>query len=488
MRYFRHYPLLLITLYSSLLSTLAASGIALTNTKGITIHAEPLALKGDQLSIKMPNGKVMTFAITELNAASRETVTKYLDSNAPSSSTNGTDYEAANKAIGHPLFKNGTTLWETDIKDLAARLKWPLESSTNSSSSYRFYPPSDYGFLNAHPYSTTAYGDENGKVNYLSLVFANKGDYYSTVGRGEDHFKPRNDVQPKPNSLQTAMERDKKNITNVLTELLGEPVKQRYGERHSRTNSLRWDIDDQSFILTSQPGEYIRMLIVPSEVADNQGKEKFISDSVLKAKIAKNIETNDFGDTFLKDIPMVDQGPKGYCAPATFERAMRYMHVPADMYLLATIATLKGGGTNTELLADEAKSIIRSKARRIKSIDSESFKLRNIKRYIDKGVPILWTMRSLHEYNAIANKRLMLRAKQTDPATWKTDIEAEAEKIADSLENNNSNHHICLIIGYNEKTNEIAVSDSWGIEYSIRWVHIDLINGVTDPGSFVIDI
>ena len=30
--------------------------------------------------------------------------------------------------------------------------------------------------------------------------------------------------------------------------------------------------------------------------------------------------------------------------------------------------------------------------------------------------------------------------------------------------------HACLIIGYNEDTGEIAVSDSWGAEYEERWV------------------
>lgn len=33
-----------------------------------------------------------------------------------------------------------------------------------------------------------------------------------------------------------------------------------------------------------------------------------------------------------------------------------------------------------------------------------------------------------------------------------------------------SGGHIFLIVGYNEKTGEIAISDSWGPKFSERWV------------------
>jgi predicted peroxiredoxin len=186
---------------------------------------------------------------------------------------------------------------------------------------------------------------------------------------------------------------------------------------------------------------------------------------------------------------MVDQGPKGYCAPATFERAMRYMLVPADMYLLATAATKPGGGTNTRMLAESAKRIVRSKARRIKDLDLEKdLKIRRVKTYIDKGVPILWCMRSLVDYNQIANKRTKERSSISDFSKWKEEIAEEAESEAPGMENIESNHHICMILGYNNTTNEIAVSDSWGKRYELRWIHIDIAKAVTSRGGFVIDL
>jgi hypothetical protein len=159
------------------------------------------------------------------------------------------------------------------------------------------------------------------------------------------------------------------------------------------------------------------------------------------------------------------------------------------MYLLATAATKPGGGTYTELLAESCKRIVRSKARRIKDLDLEKdLKIRRIKKYIDKGVPILWQMRSLPQYNKIANTRTRERASVTNFEDWKTEIAQEAEEIAPTLKNIKENNHICMIIGYNEKTDELAVSDSWGPRYELRWIHIDIAKAVTDSGGFVIDL
>ena len=118
------------------------------------------------------------------------------------------------------------------------------------------------------------------------------------------------------------------------------------------------------------------------------------------------------GDVYVKDIPMVDQGPKGYCAPATFERAMRHAGVAADMYLLATLATTGGGGTNTEKLYAEVSFTTRSKGgRTAKEISLKSLAPSKLKRYIEKGVPVLWQMCSLPGYNKIANQRTAERGK-----------------------------------------------------------------------------
>jgi len=399
------------------------------------------------------------------------------------------DLVSLNDIVGVKLFKKSETLWSEPAVKIAKRLKWRAESQGDGGNSYRHYPAANYSFLGAHPYCATLYSGEDGKGERFSLVFANKGDYGSTSGIGPDHFKQIHPDTELPNTLNEAIEIDEEVIRKNLTlTLKQEPKVQYYGEKEDKRKVLRWDAGEHAFLLTSIEDEMTSLLIVPTENADQQGKVNLLKDSDLKAKLIKNVVKEENGDVLITNIPMVDQGPKGYCAPASFERAMRYMNIPADMYLLATAATAAGGGTNTSLLADSCKRIVRSKARKIRDISlDKDLKVRYVKKFIDKGVPVLWQMKSLADYNKIANARTVARRDVSDLSHWATEIQAEADKVSGRLKSTDGNYHICMIIGYNEATNELAVSDSWGPRYALRWVSVDIAKAVTTRGGFVID-
>lgn len=394
--------------------------------------------------------------------------------------------EALNALVGQPLFSH-KSLWAEKSHDVAKRLKWPEESTTAASSSFRLYPPSSYGFLNARPYCATLFGGDEGMTTNLSIVYANKGDYGSKRGRGENHFESQGDLPP-ANSLNAAIKRDQLAISLALTEAFGEPQEQRYGEKEDRRDVLRWDYKSHSFILSALEGEYVHLAVVPLEVANNQGRIERVSDMQLRAELEKNVVRSDNGDVVLKNIPMVDQGPKGYCVPATFERAMRYMRVPADMYLLATIATDRKRGSNPVKLAEYAKRIIRSKGRRIRELDLvEDLNQRLVARYIEKGVPIMWSMASSKKYNKIADVMTEKRAKNENWPKWSSLVRKLVQKEASSMQDD-VNYHICMIIGYNEQTQEFAVSDSWGPRYELRWIPMEIATRITVGSGFLIDL
>lgn len=53
------------------------------------------------------------------------------------------------------------------------------------------------------------------------------------------------------------------------------------------------------------------------------------------------------GDVYIEGVPMVNQGQKGYCVPATISRVLRYYGVDVDMHALALdMETDVGGGTS----------------------------------------------------------------------------------------------------------------------------------------------
>lgn len=391
-----------------------------------------------------------------------------------------------NHAIGQPVFRDSWRLWDEQAAAVAKRLGWRRESKTPYSSSFRKYNRADYRFLGARPYSVAAYGDDRELLARMSLVFANKGDSFSSAGMGEDHFRGGENLTTME-KFERMLERDAETLRESLSGVLGEGKIQYFGEGNDRRRVTRWDWNGHAFILSEEDEEYVGLLIVSIEEAENRGRTDRISDAEMKERLAANVVREDNGDVFIKNIPMVNQGPKGYCVPATFERAMRYQGVPADMYLLAAAGgTAPGGGTNTQRLFEEVESIVRRKGRRPDDIKLQPLRLRTVQRYIDSGVPIMWQMCSLSQYNGVANRRTKERKKVTDWTRYAAKIAKEAEANAKEMENTKANFHVCMIIGYNEATQELAVSDSWGASYAIRWIHIDEAAAVGNGKGFTI--
>jgi hypothetical protein len=165
---------------------------------------------------------------------------------------------------------------------------------------------------------------------------------------------------------------------------------------------------------------------------------------------------------------------------------MRTMGIEADMYLLAMVGqSSAGGGTSVGLLLDKVRSQVYSKGRRTRDDSMKKILIRDIRRYIDDGIPIIWTMCSMPEYNRIANENTAARARATDLKEHAASMEkAVAEIVAKPKPD--ERHHLCMIIGYNETTGEIAVSDSWGPQFEKRWVPLPVINWVHQNGVFMI--
>lgn len=480
---------LILTLSVAALFLASAEGkkvmLDLTSDTGDKLRAELMNLEGTTAMLRRSDGKEFATPLAYLSPKTRDELRKtWKEYQAEVSKT----LAPLNQALGHQLFSHTGNLWNEPAAHVAKRLKWPEESSTPFTSSYRLYTRPGYKFAGAQPKTVVAYGNDAGKTESISLIYSNKGDSLSTVGAGEDHFKENGESIDR-STLKGAMIYDTKAIAKTLTAVLGEPTEQRLlGQGNKSHKTQRWDWLDHAFLLTHVKEEYVGLRITKTVFADNKGKYSRISDGEMRERLKKNVVTKENGDVVIENIPMVDQGPKGYCAPATFERAMRHAGVAADMYLLATLATTGGGGTNTRKLYDEVAFTTRSKgSRTARELDFRSLSPSKIKKYIDKGVPLLWQMCSLPTYNMTANQRTATRRSVKDWSAYAAKIAEEAENNLPNLQAK-GNYHICMIIGYNEATNEIAVSDSWGKRYSIRWVHVDEAEAVSNKSGFVIDI
>ncbi len=446
------------------------------SSDGKALSASFQGSAGGKVTLKREDGKVFELPLTRLSADDQAYI-------KDQTSKAGDSAKGLNTAAGHDI-SNGEPFASRKAEEIAQALQLRPESKSKYGKSWRLYAAfaKDYELFGAMPYSVALYADEDGHATALSIVYANKGDFGSTAGFAQDHFKGTSSAPPK--SLDEAMKRDEATVSKALTTVLGAGKTERYGEGKTRRTITRWDWNGHAFLLSNEEGEYVSLAVVPTATADSGGRTAMTRDAVVKARLVSSVVTDPNGDVHVTEIPMVDQGPKGYCVPATFERVMRTMGLEADMYLLAMVGqSAAGGGTSVELLLDNLRHQVLSKGRRIKEENIKQLRIRDVKRYIDQGIPVMWRLCSMPAYNEAADKDTAERAKVTD---WKQHAAKIVTEFADLVKSPKpaDNYHLCMIIGYNEATQELAVSDSWGPQFELRWVPLAVANWASN-GSLV---
>ena len=470
------------TLVRAIVSLAATAALAtgdfreFKDVTGRTLKAEFAGLEAGQVILKLPNGNLAKVPVERLSKDDHDYIAAQQTKNADAA-------KAVNGALGFPAFSAGHFATRKAV-EIAATMQLPLESESPVGNSWRLYAAvrkPGYTLFGAVPYSVALYSNANGEAESLSIVFANKGDYGSKAGFATEHFNQKAGPD-EPTSLADAMKRDHDLIEKALTKALGEGEKQRFGDTGTRRTALRWDWNEHSFLLSLVEGEYVSVQVVSSSHADAGGRSGRVSDADVRARLELSVRRGDNGDVWVSGIPMVDQGPKGYCVPATFERAMRHMGVEADMYLLAMVGqSSAGGGTVVEWLIENLRSQVYRKGRRLRDIAVSDLRIRDLQRHIDAGIPLLWRMCSMPEYNEIAGKNTDTRGGDAH-AEWLASVRKDFAKRGKPSDN----HHLCMIIGYTGKTGEVAVSDSWGKHFELRWVPIEVANWVNNGDLIVI--
>jgi hypothetical protein len=468
-----------------------------TDRGGRTIEARVLSQEKTQVKIQRVDGREFVLEVASLSAADQKILEDWKrqeslkpgvgSTGSPGLSANVAVTAAAlNEALGQPLLDGAQGLWAVAPDGVAARLKWPRESQTPTQMSFRAYPGAEYRLAGARPFSAALYG-EGGKTTSISLVFANRGDLFGASGTAEEHFD-RDEPIPEDAlaKLKTAIAADAGAIAATLTRVLGEPEKQIYGEGEGRRRVRRWDWVGHAFLLSEEDEQYVGLAVVPSEFADQRGKTVRVSDASVRERIRATVEKRENGDVVVKDIPMVDQGPKGYCAPATCERAMRHVGMQADMYLLAVAGgSGLGGGVSVERMLQTVGRDLKRKGRSFETFGG-SLNVKKLAKFLDAGLPVLWRMDSIKAFNQLADERTAQRKSITDWKAW-TEKLAEDESVK-NIVSDDQHAHCTMIVGYNKETGEIAFSDSWGERFAERWVRIEEAQAVSKGAFYVIGL
>lgn len=447
-------PSALLTLLG-LASAASAEARTWTDTKGRTIEGDYLSATSADVTLRRSDGRTFTLPLTLLSPADR----KFVDQQAkPTASAPALDYNEFNTLLGLPLLVDGT-LWDDEPATVALRLNLPLEGKTKLFEGYRGYAREPFSMLGAeaHMLSLQAAG---GRLTTLHIQFTNRGDYPAFKNR-ETVFAPS---KSELKAFEEALEHDFDTLTAALTAKLGEPKREiAVGGLEPGRRSLRWEWGAHALVVNHEAEQMVALKIIPAEASATAR----LADDQVRRLFKERITRRPDGDVVLDQIPMVNQGPKGYCVPATFERYLRYAGIPADMYeLAANGGTDFGGGSSFQGMARSLDRFVRRQGRRLEKI-SVKLTVSGIARYIDEGRPLIWGLYSTAAFNALANANTERRQVSTELFKLKRSLTA-AE--LDALQPETETSHACLIIGYNRATNEIAVSDSWGPSFQERWV------------------
>ncbi len=244
--------------------------------------------------------------------------------------------------------------------------------------------------------------------------------------------------------------------------------------------------------------EFIRLAISPPQnaagllsTATNAPRVKFSGALNLKRDAAT-------GDVWIADVPMVDQGQKGYCVVASAERVMRFYGSDVDQNELAQIAnTRTEGGTSPQAMYEALKKL--SNRLRLKVRDLEKTDVRDYLKLIAEynraakkaGAPLIPDMGNMIDLGMMYQtmkgdvlKEVRTRNK-ADLGRFVREVQSEIDKGVPLLWSvqlglfpergvpQSGGGHMRLIIGYNTKTQEILFSDSWGAGHELKRMPAD---------------
>lgn len=265
---------------------------------------------------------------------------------------------------------------------------------------------------------------------------------------------------------------------------------------------MKWSLSGKT--KRTQKAEYLQVEFEPFDPSDDPVKRSLVradrTEIAARKSLPENVKREKNGNIYIDNIPMVDQGMKGYCVAAVLERVLLYYNVPVNQHTIAQLCgTSAQQGTSTEKMITVLENVSgkfgirvrdeyelfpkREAVKKLKKIISEynrkakKSKKPEIKPVIrGRMIYLDETIYSMNPelYAAVRNEDSDFRKFQRTiiknvndgvPLIWCVMIGIMPEE---KLSPQSKGGHMRLIIGYNEKNQEILYTDSWGIGHELK--------------------
>lgn len=243
---------------------------------------------------------------------------------------------------------------------------------------------------------------------------------------------------------------------------------------------------------------------------------KSVRGAAGKSKVKENVTKSPNGDVFIDNVPMVDQGQKGYCAAAVAERVLRYYGTRIDEHEIAQQAgtTAEGGtsvsamksvvttvgeknglgfqeivGMSPRSLAD-IEEVLAKYNKAAKSLKKEELSLATFTRdhMIDVAAlheameaKVIYTMRKKDSRAKKFSAGIRQQVAAGVPIFWGVTLGIFPERGIPQTRGG----HMRLIIGYNDKKREILYTDTWGEGHELKRMPEDWAFAITHDAFFL---
>ena len=264
--------------------------------------------------------------------------------------------------------------------------------------------------------------------------------------------------------------------------------------------------------------EYLRLTLMPKGEAKvkHGAAAKKPAGVAGKAKIKDNVTKSPNGDVFIDNVPMVDQGQKGYCAAAVSERVLRYYGNRIDEHEIAQQAgTQARGGTSVEAMKETVRVVGEKNGLGFQNVVSMSAGVGDLEDEIDRYNKAAKAERKpelslaqftrgnmiyVSEMREAMDAKVIYRMRQKDgrmkkfltgvrqqvnagvPVFWGVTLGIFPER---GVNLQSVGGHMRLIIGYNDKKHEVLYTDTWGEGHELKRMPEDWAFTITHDAFFL---
>ena len=373
----------------------------------------------------------------------------------------------------HPRFKSNLTRdflsagnWDQE----SFPGPWQINSKPGDASSHMTAMPVLFG---AVPESVTTYS-RDGKLREMVITYLDAGTFFRYKAGGEKTYQDR--------KIGSKLRSEFAHHYGVLSREIQQRLEKGCGQgeqtvlgRSDLLRSTHIDYRWEDFVirLTRRASHSIELrLMRQADRIDTVIDEKIASldRRQLGALYARNVHSNERGDTLIAGIPMSIQGFTPYCGIHSLEMASQYLGLRLRSDELAAAADFRNTGSARgsnilELYHAAAEEL------GMKLKVSSRFDFDKAQRSVDAGVPVIvWRRISENRekaHSAFASQ--LLKQPLADlPAlsrSQRNDLPERSKKGSPS--------HASVISGINPERDEVVFTDPWGESARNRRMHAD---------------